>query len=85
MDFTKLTTWIVGASLALTACVTTPPPEYAKDHPANPEAPVASMQPASDTLANYKSLGRRSKQNADAPAAPPPEPPTTESGHEHHH
>jgi hypothetical protein len=53
MDFTKRTTWIAAASFVLTACATTPPPEYTKDHPANPEAPAASMQPLSDTLANY--------------------------------
>ncbi len=85
MDFIKRTMSIAAAGLVLTACATTPPPEYTKDHPANPEAPAASMQPPSDTLANYRSFGGRSKQNADTPAAPPPEPPTTESGHEHHH
>jgi hypothetical protein len=85
MNFTRRTTWIAAAGLVLTACATTPPPEYARDHPANPEAPAAAVQPASDTLANYRSFGGRSKQNADIPAAPPPEPPTTDSGHEHHH
>jgi hypothetical protein len=52
----------------LTACATTPPPEYTKDHPANPEAPAASMQPPS-TRCQLQSFGSRSKQNADSPAA----------------
>lgn len=85
MDFTKRTTWIAAASFVLTACATTSPPEYTKDHPANPEAPAASMQPASNTLANYRSFGDRDKQNAGTPAGQPLEPPTTDSGHEHHH
>ena len=85
MDFTRRTAWIVGASLGLTACASTPPPEYARDHPANPQPPVTSAQPASDTLAAYNSFAGRSKQNADAPAAPPAELPATQSGHEHHH
>jgi hypothetical protein len=84
MDFIKRTTWFAAVSLVLTGCATTPPPEYARNHPANPEAPAASVQPPSDTLANYRPFGGPTKQNADTPAAPPPEPPTPESGHEHH-
>jgi hypothetical protein len=74
--------WIAGASLVLAACATTPPPEYAEDHPANPAAPATSVPPASNTLATYKAFSE-TKQNSDASASPQPEQPPTESGHEH--
>jgi len=43
----------VGGMLMLVACATTPPPDYARDHPANPNADVTVVEPASTTLNSY--------------------------------
>jgi hypothetical protein len=77
--------WIAAAGLALSACATAPPPEYTKDHPANPEAPASVEQPAAGMLTSYRSFGPANKGQTSDRTAPPSEQPTEESGHEQHH
>jgi hypothetical protein len=89
MNFTQRTPrwtgWIAAAGLALSACATAPPPEYTKDHPANPEAPSSVQQPAPGVLASYRSFSPANKRQPSDRTAPPSEQPTEESGHEQHH
>jgi hypothetical protein len=80
MNFIKRTVCIAGAAIVLTACATTPSPEYPKTHPANPEAPAASAPPAPSSLATYRSFGNERKPSGDAANQP-----ATESGHAHQH
>ena len=80
MDFIERTVCVAGLSVLLAACATTPPPEYSKTHPANPEAPTASAPLAPTSLATYRSFGNDRKPSGDAADHP-----TTESDHAHRH
>jgi hypothetical protein len=86
MNFTqrtpRWTSWIAVAGLALSACATAPPPEYTKDHPANPEASASAEPPAPGVLAGYRSFSPASKRQPADSMAPPSEQPTEESDHE---
>lgn len=88
MNFTqwtpKWTGWVAAAALALSACATSPPPEYAKDHPANAEAEISVQQPAPGVLATYRPFGPVGKRRPSDHTAPASEQPTEESGHEQH-
>jgi hypothetical protein len=60
--------------LALTSCAVTEPPRYTTDHPANPLAPAAAVEPPS-ALNSYRSFA----------GTGPSQPPSPEQGHAHHH
>lgn len=79
MNFIKRTVCIAGAGIVLTACAITPPPEYPKTHPANPEAPAASAPLAPTALATYRSFSNERKPSGGDSDQP------TESGHAHQH
>jgi hypothetical protein len=60
--------------LALTSCAVTEPPRYTTDHPANPLAPAAAVEPPS-ALGSYRSFA----------GTAPSQPTSPEQGHAHHH
>jgi len=86
----KRTRWLAGASLAVAACATVQPPEYALDHPANPAAPAAAAAPTSSTLTSYRSFANavvpetEPAPNPDQDTVQQPEQSSQESAHEHH-
>ena len=80
MDLIERTVCAAGLGILLAACASTPPPEYSKTHPANPEAPAASAPFAPSSLATYRSFGNQSKASDDAADHP-----TIESDHAHRH
>jgi hypothetical protein len=55
---------LVGGMLMLAACATIPPPDYARDHPANPNAEAAVVEPASATLSSYRTENASFKGDA---------------------
>jgi hypothetical protein len=55
---------LAGGMLMLAACATIPPPDYARDHPANPNAEAASVEPASTTLSSYRAESASIKGDA---------------------
>jgi hypothetical protein len=57
---------LVGGMLMLAACATIPPPDYARDHPANPNAEAAVVEPASATLSSYRTENASSKGEAES-------------------
>ena len=96
MSLNELTkTLLAGSTLLLAACATIPPPEYSKEHPANPDAESAPIEPASTTLASYRPPTASSKTeqvNQDKPASAhaghsghtqKQEEPKEEDGHDH--
>jgi hypothetical protein len=48
---------LAGSALLLSACATIPPPEYSIEHPANPDAESAPVEPTSNSLASYRPAG----------------------------
>jgi hypothetical protein len=96
MSLNKLrNTLVAGSTLLLAACATIPPPEYSNEHPANPNAESAPVEPASNTLASYRPATASSKSeqvDQDKPASAhaghggdsqKQEQPKEEGGHEH--
>jgi hypothetical protein len=64
------------AALLLSACATVSPPEYPREHPANPEATQAPVGNAAGALDSYRpAIARKT------PAAAQP---TTEDSHGQH-
>jgi len=59
-------TLFAGGMLMLAACATIPPPDYARDHPANPNAEAAAIEPASTTLNTYRTENARSIEDAES-------------------
>ena len=59
-----ISTLLAGAMLMLAACATIPPPDYARDHPANPNAEAAAIEPASATLSSSRTEKVNSKGDA---------------------
>jgi hypothetical protein len=57
-------TLLGGGMLMLAACATIPPPGYPRDHPANPNAETAPVEPASATLSSYRTENASSKDDA---------------------
>jgi hypothetical protein len=53
-----------GGMLMLAACATIPPPDYPRDHPANPNAEAAAVEPPSTTLISYRPETAKSKGDA---------------------
>ena len=88
-------TLLAGSTLLLAACATIPPPEYSNEHPANPNAESVAVEPASTTLASYRSASASSKGaqvDQDKPAtgraghgkrSEKQEQPKEEGGHDH--
>ena len=48
---------LAGSALMLSACATIPPPQYSIEHPANPDAESAPIEPKSNSLASYRPAG----------------------------
>ena len=61
---------LASGMLTLTACATIPPPDYAGNHPANPNAQAASVEPASSTLSSYRAGNIGSKADAASSDSP---------------
>src|SRR5262245_39799368 len=59
-------TLLAGAVLMLVACATIPPPDYARDHPANPNAEATAVEPASATLSSYRAENGKPKDGAES-------------------
>jgi hypothetical protein len=88
-------TLLAGSTLLLAACATIPPPEYSNEHPANPTAESAPVEPASTTLGSYRPATVSSKTEQveqDNPASAhaghgghsqKQEQPKEEGGHDH--
>lgn len=66
---------VLTAALLLSACATVSPPDYPREHPANPEASQAPASNTVSTLDNYRPATTRKAP----PAAQP-----TEDSHGHH-
>ena len=54
-------TLLAGSALLLAACATIPPPNYSREHPANPDAESAAVEPTPNPLASYRPAGVSSK------------------------
>ena len=88
-------TLLAGSALLLSACATIPPPEYSIEHPANPDAESAPVEPTSDSLASYRPAGASSQTEPTEQEKPAnahaghgghsekPDQPKEESGHDH--
>jgi hypothetical protein len=68
----------LAATLLLSACASLPAPEYARQHPANPDAIQAPAPAMSSALDNYRSAPT-GQDLAGQPAGH-----STEDGHEQH-
>jgi len=68
-SISRNTPGVLAASLLLAACATVPAPEYARQHPANPQATAAPAPKTTSALDNYRPANAR-KQSPDQSTTP---------------